>query len=128
MYYVMDNKANIVVADMDKKRLIASLPYINDGAYTEGDIKEGNVYNAPEPCLVGTNTFARVRGAELKCLRNQYLADTDVYCSVVDFPISADMKDKYIAYREYLRHFPEGDEWWCKHLDTFEEWCISKGS
>lgn len=53
--------------------------------------------------------------------RDQSLLDTDKYM-ISDFPISAEEKEQYKNYRQYLRDLPELADF--PHVDvlTFEEW------
>lgn len=62
----------------------------------------------------------------VRSIRNKYLADSDKFVSVPDFPITEEEKEKYKEYRQYLRDYPESSEDWYKQKPkTFEEW--SKG-
>lgn len=61
------------------------------------------------------------KAAEVRAVRNQYLADTDKYM-IPDFPITEEEEAQYIQYREYLRNYPETENWWESNPLTFEEW------
>lgn len=59
--------------------------------------------------------------AEARAIRNQYLSDTDKYM-IPDFPITEAEEAQYIQYREYLRNYPETENWYESNPLTFEEW------
>lgn len=59
--------------------------------------------------------------AEVRAVRNQYLYDTDRYM-IVDYPITEAEETQYIQYREYLRNYPETENWYESNPLTFEEW------
>lgn len=50
--------------------------------------------------------------AEVRAIRNQYLADTDKYVSIPDFPITETEEALYVQYRKYLRDYPESSAGW----------------
>ena len=58
--------------------------------------------------------------AEVRAIRNQYLADTDKYM-IADFPITDEQREEYKAYRQYLRDYTKLDSWYEKVPITFEE-------
>ena len=54
--------------------------------------------------------------------RNAKLDSTDKIVSAPDYPISAEEKEKVLAYRQYLREIPQSEGFpWVK-VKTFEEW------
>lgn len=59
--------------------------------------------------------------AEVRAVRNQYLADTDKYM-IPDFPITEAEEAQYIQYREYLRNYPETENWYEQNPLMFDEW------
>lgn len=61
------------------------------------------------------------KAAEARAVRNQYLTDTDKYM-IPDFPITETEEAQYIQYREYLRNYPETENWYEQNPLTFEEW------
>lgn len=61
------------------------------------------------------------KAAEVREVRNQYLSDTDKYM-IPDFPITEAEEAQYIQYREYLRNYPETENWYEHNPLTFEEW------
>lgn len=62
-----------------------------------------------------------VREARARNLRDAYLQDTDVYM-LPDFPISEADRAVVAAYREYLRHLPDTEGWYDRHIMTLDEW------
>ena len=57
----------------------------------------------------------------VRFIRNNYLEKTDKYV-LKDFPISEEDKNKYIAYRQYLRDFTKQENWWTVEIMAFEQW------
>ena len=66
--------------------------------------------------------------AEVRAVRNQYLYDTDNYVSIPDFPITEAEETQYIQYREYLRNYPEAENWYEHNPLMFEEWVDKRTS
>ena len=62
------------------------------------------------------------RKEQVRAIRNQYLEQTDKYLSVTDFPITDDERELYKQYREYLRTYPECQDWYKANPKTYEEW------
>lgn len=61
--------------------------------------------------------------AEVRSVRDGYLQTTDKYLSVQDFPISDDERERYKAYRQYLREIPQNEnEWWNEPVLSFDDW------
>ena len=61
------------------------------------------------------------REAEVRAVRNQYLEQTDKYM-IADYPITDEERELYKQYREYLRTYPECQDWYKANPNTFEEW------
>lgn len=61
---------------------------------------------------------------EMRIIRNYYLDNTDKYVSVPDFPLSAEERELYFSYRQYLRNYTQDENWWLEEPKTFEEWSI----
>ena len=57
----------------------------------------------------------------MRAVRNNYLKDTD-YTQLEDAPVSEDKKEQYRAYRQYLREYPDTENWWKQNPKTFEDW------
>ena len=74
-----------------------------------------------EYVLVSSDEAIEQKKADVRSIRNQYLADTDKYM-ITDFPISEEEKDNYKSYRQYLRDYTEQESWLESNPKTFEEW------
>ena len=61
------------------------------------------------------------RKEQVRAVRNQYLEQTDKYM-IADYPISDDEREMYKQYREYLRTYPECQDWYKANPKTYEEW------
>ena len=61
------------------------------------------------------------RESRARNLRNAYWQDTDVYM-LPDFPISEADRAVIADYREYLRHLPDTEGWYDRHIMTLDEW------
>lgn len=59
--------------------------------------------------------------ARIREVRNQYLADTDLYM-IADFPISEEERNQYKAYRQYLRDYTNSENWYEQNPLDFNEW------
>ena len=57
----------------------------------------------------------------VRAVRNSYLQATDIYM-LVDFPISAEEREEYKEYRQYLRDYTSGDSWWENNPMDFDTW------
>lgn len=93
--------------------------YCNENGFViedKGDYLES--VNPPEP----SEDELKVR---VRNIRNGYLEQTDKYLSISDFPITDEEREKYKAYRVYLRDYPETEDWWKANPKTFEEWVIA---
>jgi hypothetical protein len=75
-----------------------------------------------EYVLTSSTEATEQRKAEVRAVRNQYLAETDKYTSIPDFPISKEEKANYKSYRQYLRDYTEQESWWESNPKTFEDW------
>lgn len=58
---------------------------------------------------------------EVRAVRNQYLEQTDKYM-ITDYPITDEERELYKQYREYLRTYPESQDWYKANPKTYEEW------
>lgn len=59
--------------------------------------------------------------AEVRAVRNQYLAETDKYM-IPDFPATEEERQQYRDYRVYLRDYPETEGWHNQNPMMFEDW------
>jgi hypothetical protein len=57
----------------------------------------------------------------VRSVRNGYLKDTD-FTQLNDAPFTSEEKLQYAQYRQYLRDYTEGENWWLSNPKTFEEW------
>lgn len=57
----------------------------------------------------------------VRSVRNGYLKDTD-FTQLNDAPFTSEEKEQYAQYRQYLRDYTEGENWWLENPKTFEEW------
>ena len=62
--------------------------------------------------------------AQIRAVRNQYLEQTDKFL-ITDYPISDDERELYKKYREYLRTYPECQDWYKANPKTYDEWYAS---
>lgn len=60
----------------------------------------------------------------VRAIRNGYLSATD-FTQLADAPFDEDEKAMYREYRQYLRDYTNGEEWWEKNPDTYEEWLVA---
>ena len=81
----------------------------------KGDYLEA--VNPPEPS-------DEEKKAQVRAVRNGYLEQTDKYLSVTDFPISDEERELYKQYREYLRTYPECQDWYKANPKTYEEFIV----
>ena len=58
---------------------------------------------------------------QVREVRNGYLQATDLYM-IADFPITEEERNQYKAYRQYLRDYTLGENWWEENPLTFEDW------
>jgi hypothetical protein len=78
----------------------------------------GNFYFAGE---APAEEYSAELAAEVRAVRNQYLAETDKYM-IPDFPVTEEERQQYKDYRVYLRNYPETEGWYEHNPLTFEEW------
>ena len=58
---------------------------------------------------------------QVRSVRNQYLEQTDKYM-IADYPITDEERELYKQYREYLRTYPECQDWYKANPKTYDEW------
>ena len=61
------------------------------------------------------------RKEQVRAVRNQYLEQTDKYM-ITDYPIADEERELYKQYREYLRTYPECQDWYKANPKTYDEW------
>ena len=71
--------------------------------------------------LTSSDEAIEQKKAEVRSIRNQYLEQTDKYM-IVDYPVSDDERELYKQYREYLRTYPECQDWYKANPKTYDEW------
>lgn len=59
--------------------------------------------------------------SQVREVRNGYLQATDIYM-ITDFPITEEERNQYKAYRQYLRDYTLGENWWEVGPLSFEDW------
>ena len=64
------------------------------------------------------------RKKQVRAVRNQYLEQTDKYM-ITDYPITDEERELYKQYREYLRTYPECQDWYKANPKTYDEWYAS---
>ena len=57
----------------------------------------------------------------VRSVRNAYLQNKD-FTQLPDAPFTAEEKALYVVYRQYLRDYTKGENWWLQNPKTFEEW------
>ena len=58
---------------------------------------------------------------QVRSVRDRYLQQTDKFM-LVDYPIMDEERESYKQYREYLRTYPECQDWYKTNPKTYEEW------
>lgn len=61
------------------------------------------------------------KGADKRLERNALLQATDKYM-LSDYPLTDEERNFYRQYRQYLRDFPENDDFWNSEIKTFANW------
>lgn len=87
----------------------------NNGEYHIED--DGTYYKTvknPEPSIDELK-------AQVRAVRDSYLQETD-FTQLPDAPFTSEEKLQYAQYRQYLRDYTEGENWWLNNPKTFEEW------
>lgn len=57
----------------------------------------------------------------VRSVRNGYLKDTD-FTQLNDAPFTSEEKLQYAQYRQYLRDYTEGENWWLQNPMDFNSW------
>ena len=74
--------------------------------------------------LTSSDEAIEQRKEQVRAVRNQYLEQTDKYM-ITDYPITDEERELYRQYREYLRTYPECQDWYKANPKTYEEWHAS---
>lgn len=82
----------------------------------EGLIRKFKIIENVVPELTQAEKEAAVRA-----VRNSMLADTDRFM-LEDYPITAEEREQYKAYRTYLRDYTQAAEWYEDNPMSFEVW------
>ena len=83
-------------------------------AYTGDWYVKGYAPLPPEPTT-------EEKQAEVRGVRDSYLQSTD-FTQLDDAPFTEDEKIEYREYRQYLRDYTNGQNWWEQNPKTFNEW------
>ena len=59
--------------------------------------------------------------ADKRAERDYFLFNSDKYM-LSDFPITEEEREKWVAYRQYLRDYTKQEHWWEESPKTFEDW------
>lgn len=59
--------------------------------------------------------------ADKRAERDFLLFTSDKYM-LSDFPITEEEREKWVAYRQYLRDYTKQENWWEESPKTFEDW------
>ena len=74
-----------------------------------------------EYVLTSSDEAIEQRKEQVRSVRNQYLEQTDKYM-ITDYPISDEERELYKQYREYLRTYPECQDWYKNPPKDFSTW------
>lgn len=61
---------------------------------------------------------------KVRAVRNGYLSYWD-FTQLIDAPFTEDEKQKYREYRQYLRDYTDGENWWLQDPDDFATWLLA---
>ena len=78
-----------------------------------------------EYVLTSSDEAIEQKKTEVRSVRNQYLEQTDKYIALSDYPITDDERELYKQYREYLRTYPECQDWYKANPKIYDEWYAS---
>ena len=114
MYKALKNNKIIAVNDSGKFPCLIYDEVVEDSEHHVEDYQQYNgeyVLDLP----------IEEKQARVREVRNQYLADTDLYM-IADFPITEEQRNQYKAYRQYLRDYTTSENWWEENPLGFEDW------
>ena len=60
----------------------------------------------------------------VRLVRNGYLSYWD-FTQLDDAPFTEDERAKYREYRQYLRDYTDGDNWWLQNPDDWQTWLVA---
>ena len=115
---IKDNK--IIGVSENKPVLLDSYDIEEDTEHSVSDYLQVN----GEYVLTVSDEAIEQRKEQVRAVRNQYLEQTDKYM-ITDYPISDEERELYKQYREYLRTYPECQDWYKANPKTYEEWYAS---
>lgn len=75
------------------------------------------IYEKPEEYIPTEDDLKADKRAE----RDFLLFNSDKYM-LSDFPITEEEREKWVAYRQYLRDYTKQENWWEESPKTFEDW------
>ena len=113
-------KINDIITDENGSVYTETTVWCNENAAMleeiepDSNIRRFKVLPVPEP-------NGEEKREKVRFNRDQYLRETDKYM-LSDYPVSEEEREKYRAYRRYLRDYPETAEWFDKEPTTFEKW------
>lgn len=82
------------------------------------------VYDAiPEPPAPPEPTEDELK-EQVRSVRDGYLSYWD-FTQLIDAPFTEDEKAKYREYRQYLRDYTKGENWWLQDPDDFATWILA---
>ena len=118
MYKAIKDNKIIAISDTDSefKFMVKDSVEIDEEHATADFTMAGSEY-----VLNDNEKAIEVKKEQVRAIRNQYLADTDLYM-IIDFPISVEAREEYKGYRQYLRDYTKEENWWDKEPMIFEQW------
>lgn len=118
--FVQENKIKDIREKDTFNRSFYVGKFIEDKEHTVDDYIQAN----SEYVLTSSAEAVEQKKADIRAVRNGYLTETDKYM-IADFPITEEERERYRAYRQYLRDYPETEEgWYEQNPKTFEEWGV----
>lgn len=97
-------------------------PKENYNVVWNGSAWEYQIIPQPEPAPEPT---IEEKQEQVRSIRNCYLSGTD-FTQLEDAPFSAEEKASYAEYRQYLRDYTKGENWWESNPATYEEWATAR--
>ena len=117
MYKALKNNKIIAVNDSGKFPCL-----VYDEAVEDNEHQVADFVMVESEFVLKTDTKAiEQQKSQVREVRNGYLQATDIYM-IADFPISEEQRNQYKAYRQYLRDYTLGENWWEETPLSFEDW------